>query len=113
MRRKLEYLSARQQEILACIRRWIVEHGEAPTVREIARTVGLSSTSSVAYQLEERGEITRGAVRPPALPAMRETGGFRAWSGHRGAPTTHEPCFLGLRLAPQGPSRAERCCPGK
>ncbi|MET7609442.1 MarR family transcriptional regulator [Streptomyces avermitilis] len=64
MRRKLEYLSARQQEILACIRRWIVEHGEAPTVREIARTVGLSSTSSVAYQLrqlEERGEITREA----------------------------------------------------
>ncbi|MET7609441.1 ADP-ribosylglycohydrolase family protein, partial [Streptomyces avermitilis] len=29
----------------------------------------------------------------------------------QGAPTTHEPCFLGLRLAPQGPSRAERCCP--
>ncbi|MFF3313530.1 winged helix DNA-binding protein [Streptomyces sp. NPDC002952] len=69
MRRKLEYLSARQEAILSCIRREIVERGEAPTVREIARTVGLSSTSSVAYQLRElerRGEITREARRSRA-----------------------------------------------
>ncbi|MFF3313004.1 LexA family protein [Streptomyces sp. NPDC002952] len=67
MRRKLEYLSARQEAILSCIRHSIVEHGEAPTVREIARTVGLSSTSSVAYQLrqlEKRGEIRREGRRP-------------------------------------------------
>jgi repressor LexA len=69
MRRKLEYLSARQEAILSCIRREIVERGEAPTVREIARTVGLSSTSSVAHQLrelEKRGEISREARRPRA-----------------------------------------------
>jgi hypothetical protein len=38
----------------------------APDGREIAHTVGLSSTASVAYrlgQLEERGEITREAGR--------------------------------------------------
>ncbi|MFJ3229022.1 LexA family protein [Streptomyces sp. NPDC086783] len=69
MRRKLEYLSARQEAILSCIRREIVERGVAPTVREIARMVGLSSTSSVAYQLrqlEKRGEIIREARRPRA-----------------------------------------------
>ncbi|WP_030622367.1 LexA family protein [Streptomyces sclerotialus] len=55
-------MSERQERVLACIRGWIVEHGEAPTVREIGRRVGLSSPSSVLYQLrqlEARGMITR------------------------------------------------------
>ncbi|MEV8231294.1 hypothetical protein AB0P41_35510 [Streptomyces sp. NPDC079167] len=30
---------------------WIIEHGEAPTMREIGARVGLASTGSVAYQL--------------------------------------------------------------
>ncbi|MFE2566824.1 LexA family protein [Streptomyces mirabilis] len=54
---------------LGRIRRWILEHGEAPTVRETARTTGLSSTASVAYQhqqLEERGETAREAGRRSA-----------------------------------------------
>lgn len=57
-----EGLSERQLRILACIREWIAEHGEAPTVREIGQRVGLSSPSSVVYQLkklEEYGTITR------------------------------------------------------
>lgn len=33
------------------IRFWIVEHVQAPTLRQIGERVGLSSTSSVAYQL--------------------------------------------------------------
>lgn len=44
------------------IRSWITEHGEGPTIRQIGARVGLSSTSSVAYQLaqlEERGLISR------------------------------------------------------
>lgn len=44
------------------IRSWIIEHGEGPTIRQIGASVGLSSTSSVAYQLgqlEERGLISR------------------------------------------------------
>lgn len=55
-------LSERQERVLACVREWITEHGEAPTVREIGRRVGLSSPSSVLYQLrqlENRGVITR------------------------------------------------------
>ncbi|KIF72724.1 hypothetical protein QR77_41235 [Streptomyces sp. 150FB] len=52
----------RQEEILRVVRRWITERGEAPTVREIGQAVGLSSSSSVAYQIrrmEEQGLISR------------------------------------------------------
>ncbi|MGQ4339904.1 MarR family transcriptional regulator [[Kitasatospora] papulosa] len=55
-------LSDRQEAILRVIGDWIVEHGEAPTVREIGARVGLASTGSVAYQLgrlEARGLISR------------------------------------------------------
>ncbi|MFJ3481402.1 LexA family protein [Streptomyces microflavus] len=55
-------LSVRQEAILLLIRSWIIEHGEGPTIRQIGARVGLSSTSSVAYQLrqlEARGLISR------------------------------------------------------
>ncbi|MFD0417820.1 LexA family protein [Streptomyces sp. NPDC127108] len=44
-------LSDRQLRIMRSAREWIAEYGEAPTVRELARAVGLASTSSVHYQL--------------------------------------------------------------
>ncbi|WP_351234209.1 hypothetical protein [Streptomyces sp. NPDC002133] len=62
----MDHLSQRQEQILACIREWISEHGEAPTIREIGRAVGLSSPSSVAYhlrRLEQYGAISRGGRR--------------------------------------------------
>ncbi|MFF4231533.1 winged helix-turn-helix transcriptional regulator [Streptomyces sp. NPDC001820] len=52
--------------MLRCITEWIAEHGEAPSVREIAQRVGLSSPSSVAYQLrrmENVGVISRSVRR--------------------------------------------------
>ncbi|MFJ8982618.1 hypothetical protein [Streptomyces sp. NPDC102282] len=55
-------LSARQMAILRLIGDWIIERGEAPTVRGIEAWVGLSSTRSVACQLgrlEARGPISR------------------------------------------------------
>lgn len=55
-------LSVRQEAIMRLIRSWITEHGEGPTIRQIGASVGLSSTSSVVYQLaqlEERGLISR------------------------------------------------------
>ncbi|MEJ8640072.1 hypothetical protein [Streptomyces sp. MS2.AVA.5] len=36
---------------LGCIRERIAETGEGPSIRQIGQLVGLSSTSSVAYQL--------------------------------------------------------------
>ncbi|MFB7216523.1 LexA family protein [Streptomyces sp. NPDC056255] len=55
-------LSSRQEAILRAIRDWLAESGESPSVRQIGEQVGLSSTSSVAYQLgrlEARGLISR------------------------------------------------------
>ncbi|MES4886181.1 winged helix-turn-helix transcriptional regulator [Streptomyces sp. NPDC000349] len=49
---KVQHLTARQEEILRCIRVTITDQGDAPTVAEIAEQVGLGP-SSVHYQLRE------------------------------------------------------------
>jgi repressor LexA len=58
----------RQVQILRAIRAWIADHGQGPTVRQLGQMVGLSSTSSVAYQLarlKKTGLISGcGAGRP-------------------------------------------------
>ncbi|MFB6962604.1 hypothetical protein ACFCYB_37925 [Streptomyces sp. NPDC056309] len=41
----------REEEILRCIRRWIEDKGEGPSVRQFAHAVGMRSTASVAYHL--------------------------------------------------------------
>jgi SOS-response transcriptional repressor LexA len=61
-----DHLTERQERILKCIRDWIAEYGETPSVREIGQVVGLSSKSSVAYQLdrmEQLGAIDRSVRR--------------------------------------------------
>ncbi|MEV0749829.1 MarR family transcriptional regulator [Streptomyces sp. NPDC050273] len=52
----------RQGQILRVIRNWIADQGERPSIRQIGDRVGLSSSSSVAYQLdrlEDRRLISR------------------------------------------------------
>ncbi|MDX2621609.1 MarR family transcriptional regulator [Streptomyces sp. NPDC013082] len=59
-------LSARQESILQAIKAAIIESGEAPSLRQIAERVGLTSASSVHYQLgrlEERGLVRRTSRR--------------------------------------------------
>ncbi|MFE0800098.1 LexA family protein [Streptomyces sp. NPDC058812] len=51
-RHKTEYLTDTQERILGVIRLAITDRGDAPTVAEIATTVGLRP-SSVHYQLGE------------------------------------------------------------
>jgi repressor LexA len=60
----------RQVRILRWMRTYVAVHGEAPSLREIAAGAGLSSPSSVLYQLERleasgaverRGRIRRRA----------------------------------------------------
>ncbi|MFE4692061.1 LexA family protein [Streptomyces sp. NPDC056749] len=56
----------RQVQILRVIRNWIADHGEGPSIRQIGERVGLSSSSSVAYQLarlEDLGLISRSGRR--------------------------------------------------
>lgn len=55
-------MSERTEAVNDCIREHMKRHGRAPTVREIARAVGASSTSVVDYhlrRLERDGEVTR------------------------------------------------------
>jgi len=57
-------LSTRQQDILKFIYDYRTEHDRPPTIREIGRSVGISSTSVVNYnltRLEERGYLNRDA----------------------------------------------------
>ncbi|MFG3266408.1 LexA family protein [Streptomyces bobili] len=60
--RRPEHLTEREEEILRAIRRSIQERGEAMSVRELAREIGVRSTASVAYHLanlEKRGALVR------------------------------------------------------
>ena len=63
-------LTLRQRKVLAVIRDWIDQYGYPPSVREIGEAVGLTSTSSVAYQLralERKGFLRRDPNRPRAV----------------------------------------------
>lgn len=56
----------RQVQILRVVRNWIADYGEGPSIRQIGQQVGLSSSSSVAYQLnrlESLGLISRAGRR--------------------------------------------------
>ena len=58
----MDAISGMQQKILRYIQRTLDERGVAPSVREIGDAVGLSSTSSVQYnlnKLERMGCIER------------------------------------------------------
>lgn len=46
-------LSSRQSAILACVREFTAAHGYAPSIREIGRLCGISSTSVVTYNLNQ------------------------------------------------------------
>ncbi|MBE9372948.1 transcriptional repressor LexA [Saccharopolyspora sp. HNM0983] len=57
-------LPERQQRILSVIRDWVVRYGYPPSTREIGRSVGLRSTSSVSKHLsslEDKGFLRRSA----------------------------------------------------
>ena len=58
----MKQLTERQQQVLFIIRRHLAKSGESPTVREIARELGVKSTCTVHKHLsalEKKGLITR------------------------------------------------------
>ena len=60
-------LTARQRKIVLFISGWVHEHGYSPSMREIGRAVGLTSTSSVEHQLaalQAKGYLRRAAGCP-------------------------------------------------
>jgi repressor LexA len=74
-------LTWRQRKVLQVIRDSVQKRGFPPSMREIAEAVGLTSTSSVAYQLstlQRKGYLRRDIGRPrtvevrlPGRPAVR------------------------------------------
>jgi len=54
-----EHLTEPQQRILSFISRYVAEHDVPPTIREIQRGAGISSTSMVSYHLKalERAQL--------------------------------------------------------
>ncbi|WP_406369750.1 hypothetical protein OG788_07985 [Streptomyces sp. NBC_00647] len=69
-RHRVDYLTDVQEHILRTIRESIVDRGEAPTVVEIGAAVGMTSRSSVHYQLREletKGAIVREPRRPRGI----------------------------------------------
>lgn len=64
MNRQREGVEEQEQRILECIRDFIQERGYPPTVRDIARELGISSTSVVDYHLK-RLEQARWIERDP------------------------------------------------
>ncbi len=77
-------LSERQVRILAFIRQYGDEHGFPPTIREIGKAAGISSTSVVKYnleRLEEKGKLERSDEISRGLRLKDDPAAARTMSG--------------------------------
>ena len=66
-------LTKRQQEIFEFVRRYVGEHGYPPTVRDIGKAIGLTSSSTVhahLANLEKLGLLKRDPTKPRALEVL-------------------------------------------
>lgn len=110
-----EDLTYRQRRILEVIRDSLERRGYPPSVREIGEAVGLTSSSSVQYQmkvLEKHGYLRRDPNRPRALDIRPDV---RARLGEAGGEEPSvlarpEPAFVPMvgRIAAGGPILAEQ-----
>src|SRR5580658_4433121 len=110
-------LTWRQRKVLQVIRESVQRRGYPPSMREIGEAVGLTSTSSVSYQLstlQSKGYLRRDAGRPrtvevrlPGHPAVRPDPGTEEESPMDIA--SQEAAYVPLvgRIAAGGPILAE------
>jgi repressor LexA len=66
-------LTKRQQEIFDFIKRYSAEHGYPPTVRDIGKAIGLTSSSTVhahLANLERLGLLRRDPTKPRAIEVL-------------------------------------------
>ncbi len=81
-------LTWRQRKVLQVIRESVQSRGYPPSMREIGEAVGLTSTSSVSYQLstlQSKGYLRRDAGRPRTVE-VRLPGHSRGPAGPRARP---------------------------
>ncbi|HEU5470306.1 MAG TPA: transcriptional repressor LexA [Actinophytocola sp.] len=108
-------LPDRQREVLEVIRAWVERFGYPPSVREIGEAVGLTSTSSVSYQLralEQKGYLRRDPNRPRAigvLPPDADPTELVAAAVDQAEPVRPVPAYVPVlgRIAAGGPILAE------
>ena len=82
-------LTKRQREIFEFIRSYAREHGYPPTVRDIGKAIGLTSSSTVhahLANLEKAGLIRRDPSKPRALELLVETAKKAMPGGQGGLP---------------------------
>lgn len=111
-------LTWRQRKVLQVIRESVQRRGYPPSMREIGEAVGLTSTSSVSYQLstlQAKGYLRRDAGRPrtvevrlPGHPAVRPEPDFDDEPATMDI-TSQEAAYVPLvgRIAAGGPILAE------
>lgn len=107
-----EELPLRQREVLEVIRTWVERFGYPPSVREIGEAVGLTSTSSVAYQLralEQKGYLRRDPNRPRAIGVLPADVDPSALAAPDEQPSVPQPAYVPVlgRIAAGGPILAE------
>jgi repressor LexA len=112
-------LTWRQRKVLQVIRESVQRRGYPPSMREIGEAVGLTSTSSVSYQLstlQNKGYLRRDAGRPrtvevrlPGHPAVRPEPGFEDDEEMPMDITSQEAAYVPVvgRIAAGGPILAE------
>ncbi len=112
-------LTWRQRKVLQVIRDSVQRRGYPPSMREIGEAVGLTSTSSVSYQLstlQNKGYLRRDAGRPrtvevrlPGHPAIRPEPGFEDDAEMPMDITSQEAAYVPVvgRIAAGGPILAE------
>jgi len=112
-------LTWRQRKVLQVIRESVQRRGYPPSMREIGEAVGLTSTSSVSYQLstlQNKGYLRRDAGRPrtvevrlPGHPAVRPEPGFEDDEDLPMDITSQEAAYVPVvgRIAAGGPILAE------
>jgi repressor LexA len=68
-------LTKRQQEIFDFVRQYVGEHGYPPTVRDIGKAIGLTSSSTVhahLANLEKLGLLRRDPTKPRAIEVLKD-----------------------------------------
>jgi len=82
-------LTKRQQEIFDFIKRYSSSHGYPPTVRDIGKAIGLTSSSTVhahLSNLEKLGMLRRDPTRPRAIEVLVDKAKQVVGDGGRGLP---------------------------
>ncbi|ALV33060.1 hypothetical protein AS200_14105 [Streptomyces sp. CdTB01] len=67
MEKAEERLTDQQRRILTWVRRWVAEHGEAPTQRQIGQAVGLSRGLADNSEAAGQGLVSVGSGNAPPL----------------------------------------------